>query len=287
MAESRVEHLQHHGLPAVRWRAADGAAAIATLQGGHLASWTLAGGREMLFVSERSPFEPGRAIRGGVPVCFPQFADRGPLAQHGFARTLPWRFDGAQESAGACEATFVLEDAAATRAPWPHAFRLVLAMRIGGPSLRMTLEVANTGAEPFEFTAALHTYLRVQDVANARLEGLRGVRFLTRGAPARETEARDAIPGDEPIDRIYFSPPAALALREGTARWQLRQAGFGDTVVWNPGAAKAAAMADLGEGWRHMLCVEAAAIEPAVALRAGERWRGTQEIEAGGATLFG
>src|SRR5690349_3045588 len=95
-----AEACDFHGLPAVRWQGRDGATAIATLQGAHLVSWVPAQGGERLFVSERSPFEPGRAIRGGVPVCFPQFADRGPLPQHGFARVLPWKFAGAEETHG-------------------------------------------------------------------------------------------------------------------------------------------------------------------------------------------
>ena len=276
-----VEPCEFHGLPAVCWRARDGAAAVATLQGAHLVSWTPAGAGERLFVSDRSAFAEGRAIRGGVPVCFPQFADRGPLAQHGFARTLPWRLAGSHGGSGEAEASFVLEDTPATRALWPHAFRLELAVTVGGPRLRLALRATNTGIGPFRFTTALHTYLRVHDVATARVEGLRGVRFLTRGAPAMEVESREATPAGEPVDRIYFAPPAALVLRDGADVLRLRQEGFTDTVVWNPGADKAAAMADLGEGYRRMVCVEAAAIEPAVALAPGERWSGAQSIETG------
>lgn len=267
-----------HGLPAMRWRSRDGASAVATLQGAHLVSWTPAGQGERIFVSERSAYAPGRAIRGGVPVCFPQFADRGPLAQHGFARTLPWRFAGSREAADRCEAIFVLEDSADTRALWPHAFRLELSMAIGGPRLRLGLRVANTGDAAFTFTAALHSYFRVHDLATARVEGLRGVRFLTRGAPEREIDAREAVPAIEPVDRIYFAPPRSLVLRDGSRSLALRQEGFTDTVVWNPGREKAEAMADLGESYRDMLCVEAAAVEPAVTLAPRESWRGIQSI---------
>lgn len=275
-----AEPCEVQGLAAMRWRAPDGATAVATLQGAHLVSWTTADGRERLFVSERSAWSAGRAIRGGVPVCFPQFADRGPLAQHGFARTLPWRFAGSREATGACEATFVLDDTPATRALWPHGFRLELAATVGGPRLRIALRAANTGAAPLQFTTALHTYIRLRHFEAAAVEGLRGVAFLTRGGQAREVEARAAIPAREPIDRTYFSPPPALVLRDGDGAIAIRQERFTDTVVWNPGEAKAAAMPDLGDGFRAMLCVEAAAIEPAVALAPGETWSGVQELEA-------
>lgn len=277
----KVEDCEVHGLPAVRWRSNDGATAVAILQGAHLVSWIPAKGRERIFVSERTAYEAGRAIRGGVPVCFPQFADRGPLAQHGFARTRPWRFTGSREASGLCEAVFVLEDTPETRALWPHAFRVELAIAVGGTRLRMSLTVTNTGGEAFDFTAALHTYFRVADADAAEVDGLRGVRFLTRGAVASETEARETVPAREPVDRIYFAPPATLLLHDGEDVLRLRQEGFTDTVVWNPGREKAAAMADLGEGYRRMLCVEAAAIEPAIALAPGATWRGAQEMDAG------
>ena len=274
-----AEATEVHGLPAMRWRSPDGASAVATLQGAHLVSWTPRGGGERLFVSERTAYAAGRAIRGGVPVCFPQFADRGPLAQHGFARTLPWHFAGSVEKPGGCEATFVLEDSAATRALWPHPFRLELSVTIGGPRLSLDLRVTNTGEAAFTFTAALHTYLRVQDLPTACVEGLRGVRFLTRGTAEREIDTRDAVPASEPVDRIYFAPPPSVVLRDGDRSLALRQEGFTDTVVWNPGGEKAAAMADLGEGYRNMLCVEAAAVEPSVVLVPGASWRGNQSIE--------
>jgi len=120
-------------MPALRWQAADGAAAVATLQGAHLVSWIPAGGDERLYLSERSPFEAGRAIRGGVPVVFPQFGERGPLAHHGFARTSAWRL--AREEGD--RLMFALESCGETLRLWPHAFALELAITIGGPRLVM------------------------------------------------------------------------------------------------------------------------------------------------------
>jgi glucose-6-phosphate 1-epimerase len=272
-----TEHL-FHGMPAIRWRSRDGAAAIATLQGGHVVSWVPAGGREALFVSERSAFAQGRAIRGGVPVCFPQFADRGPLAQHGFARNLPWRHAGTAETEEGAAARFVLEDSADTSA-WPRCFRLELVATIGGSRLQLTLRVTNLDAQAFTFTAALHTYLAVSESATAALRGLRGVRYVNRGEPTARMDSRAALMASEPIDRVYFSPPGVTMLEDSTRTLRIEQRGFTDTVVWNPGRERTAAMPDMApEGYRHMLCVEAAAIEPAVALAPAAEWSGTQSI---------
>ena len=274
---SAAERIDFHGLPAIRWRSREGATAIATLQGAHLVSWTPAGGEECLYVSERSPFEDGRAIRGGIPVCFPQFADRGTLAQHGFARNHAWTFAGASETEQGTRAVFALESSPRTLALWPHAFRLELAATVGGANLWVELHVANTGTEAFTFTGALHTYFRVAEASSARLHGLRGVRYVNRGSPAVEAESREAFTAAEPIDRVYFAAPPELRLDDGGRRITIAQRGFTDTVVWNPGRERTAQMPDMPPGgYHHMLCVEAAAIEPVVTVAPGAAWAGAQ-----------
>jgi glucose-6-phosphate 1-epimerase len=273
-----AERIDFHGLPAVRWRSRDGAAAIATLQGAHLVSWVPAGGDECLFLSERSPFEAGRAIRGGVPVCFPQFADRGPLPQHGFARTQAWRFTGAREEEGRAHAAFTLEETAETLALWPFPFQLELAVALGGARLDLRLRVVNTGENAFPFTAALHTYLRA-DAACVALLGLRGLRYLTRGESETHVEPRERVTAHEPIDRVYFAAPPATRVEDGRRALHVEQRGFTDTVVWNPGAERCAGMPDMApDGWRRMLCVEAAAIEPPVLLGPRQEFHGEQKV---------
>lgn len=273
------ETLEFHGMPAIGWRSRDGASAIATLQGAHLVSWIPAGGEECLYVSERSPFEAGRPIRGGIPVVFPQFADRGPLAQHGFARTRAWTFAGASESEAGTRVAFALESSPETLVLWPHAFRLELGATIGGPRLDVELRVANTGDAAFAFTAALHTYLRVSEAAEVRLRGLRGKSYVTRGESATSVEARELVTAAEPIDRVYFATPSATRLEDEGRALLIEQRGFTDTVVWNPGRERAAQMADMPpDGYRRMLCVEAAAIEPAVVLQPGAAWSGGQRV---------
>ena len=205
---SCAEAVHFHGMPAIAWRSRDGARAVATLQGAHLVSWTLPGGEEGLFVSERSAFATGRAIRGGIPVIFPQFADRGPLVQHGFARTQAWRFAAARGGGAGERELRARAPSARTLALWPHAFRLDLVAAIGASSLEVRLRVVNTGRDALSFAAALHSYLRVADAASARLSGLRGVRYLTRGE--RETAVEGASPSRpraEPIDRTFSRLP--------------------------------------------------------------------------------
>ena len=264
--------------------AVDGACAEVYLHGAHLTSWRPAGdGAERLFVSARSRFAPDAAIRGGVPLCFPQFAAQGTLPMHGFARTASWDLVHARRDAtGAAVAVLRLTDSAATRALWPHAFVAELSVTVAGSTLTLCLAVQNTGRTALDFTGALHTYLRVADVTQAAVHGLSGAgyRDKVKGTDG-ETETATELRVVGPLDRIYYAAPADLELREPGRALAITTTGFADTVVWNPGATSGAAMADLEpDGYARMVCVEAAAARAPVTVKPGAQWRGTQTLAA-------
>jgi glucose-6-phosphate 1-epimerase len=257
--------------PKVRLSAPDGACADVFLHGGHVASWQTPDGQERLFFSQRAQFGPGAALRGGVPVIFPQFAGHGPLLKHGFARTVTWQH--LRDETG----HFWLEDSINTRAIWDHAFRLDLRVTVGGPRLRLALDVTNTGPQPFEFTAALHTYLRVDDIATVSVEGLEGLAYREHGVDGVQTETPLRITGE--VDRIYWQVPGPVTVTKAAQHVQVSAEGFPDVVVWNPGPDKGATLPDLEpDDYRHMLCIEAAAIGHPVVLAPGAVWRGAQVI---------
>ena len=151
--------------------APDGARLAARRHGGQVVSWTPAGGRERLWLSPLARCGPGEAIRGGIPVIFPQFAGRGPLPKHGLARDREWR-PASPPGAGAWRA--VLGDDDATREIWPHAFELMLTATAAGNRLDTELAVRNSGDAPFTFTAALHGYLALGD-PGATVHGVGGL----------------------------------------------------------------------------------------------------------------
>lgn len=268
------------GLPAVRLSAPDGATATVLMHGAHVVSWRPAGGEEQLFLSEQSAYGAGQAVRGGVPVIFPQFAARGPLPRHGFARTRAWQLVEADTGTEDALAVLRLQDDDSTRALWQHGFEVELTARVGGSRLDLELAVTNTGSLPFGFSAALHTYLSVRDLPSLRLEGLQGLTYTDSaegGTQHTEAHAELAIAGE--IDRIYHRATQPLTLREPGRRVHLSSEGFADVVVWNPGPTKGAALADMPpEAWRQMLCVEAGAIESPVRLGPAEGWVGRQSL---------
>lgn len=271
--------------------APDGASARVYHDGAHVASWMPAGGTEQLFVSANARYGAGQAMRGGVPICWPQFGPFGALPQHGFARVSRWTLRDTAVGDAHADATFVLEDSAATRAVWPHRFHVAYTVRVGGAMLTMALAVHNTGEAPFTFTGALHPYFRVPDALRMQVVGLAGTRrrdALADGREDDETAASVEIHG--PIDRIYYGAaqpllvePCPDAHAAATTRLRIEMEGFHDAVVWNPGAAGTAARPDFVPGdEHHMLCVEAAVVRHPVTLAPGASWTGVQRVQAVG-----
>lgn len=263
-------------------RSRDGACVAISRHGAQLCSWRTPDGRERLYLSPLAQVGEGQAIRGGIPVIFPQFAGEGPLPKHGFARLLSWERQASSElSDGRAQARYVLRDNPRTRAIWPQRFDLTLSVCFGARSLSVELIVDNIGGQAFTFTAALHSYLRVQSLSMVRLQGLQHLRYRDAADGLRmsqQSEPELAIVGE--VDRLYLQTPASLLLRDADQTQRLSQEGFADTVVWNPGAQKAAALGDLPAGdWQQMLCVEAAQVGEPVSLAAGARWRASQTLE--------
>jgi glucose-6-phosphate 1-epimerase len=269
------------GQPAVRLQSPDGAQATVLLQGGHLVSWIPAGGEEQLYLSPKAVAGPGQAVRGGVPVIFPQFEQRGPdtsLPRHGFARTSKWFVESSVQSKDHAQVTLALDDSAETRAMWPHRFTLELTVAISGARLDIELYVHNAGDTSWPFAAALHTYLNVSDLTLVRLQGLEGKHYVDNatGGEAIEDHPEKRFHGE--IDRIYTQVPDLL-LRDGPRRISIESHDLPDAVIWNPGPEKCAALKDMpAEGWQHMLCVESATIMAPVTLGPDESWSGRQTL---------
>ncbi len=267
-------------LPAVTIRAADGAQATVTLYGGHLVSWRTSDGQERLFCSRDSALDGSRAIRGGVPVIFPQFGARGTGMRHGFARVATWQLESTGVADGAAHAVFTLQhtdlpDAIATT--WPWAFTLRLRVAVKAQSLELSLSVHNTGEQAFPFSAALHSYFAIDQLSEARIGGLQRVRYSDE-TPQDALQAEELLQFEDKLDRIYYQLPGPLTLQSGSHTLRLEQQGFTDAVVWNPGAQDAAAMPDLADDeYQRFICIEPALIQPDT-LAAGAQWTGRQHI---------
>lgn len=268
--------------PRINLTSQDGAHVEFYLHGGHITSWKPAKGNDQLFLSKNSEFNLDTAIRGGVPVCFPQFASEGPILKHGFARLSMWELISTKETGDSAQAILQLKDSATSLEIWPHAFLMTLTITIGGPRLIMEINIKNTGSTSFEFTGALHTYLYVDDIADTSISNLQGCHYRDSALNIDnviQNESELCFVGE--VDRIYKQAPTQVIVNEPKKKICVQSTGFTDVVIWNPGPEKCAALADMEtEGYRNMVCVEAAAVEEPVTVPPGESWTGTQELIA-------
>lgn len=282
---SAVTEGRFQGLPCRILQLPSGDCVTVLLHGAQVVSW-VAGGRERLYLSPASRWDGQSAVRGGIPVCFPQFNQRGPAAglpRHGFARQLPWVAGavarvGHPESVGLC-LTLHLATNAATQAYWPEHFVAELQVLLQAGQLRTTLTVHNTGTTPWAFTGALHSYLAVDDVGAATLHGLGGQPEWDAVTDGHGTAAEAQVFAGE-FDRVYAAAAHPLALHGGAQILHIEQSqGWAQTVVWNPGAALCAQLPDMpADGWQHMLCVEAAQVQPPIGLAPGQAWEAWQAL---------
>ncbi|MYM38771.1 D-hexose-6-phosphate mutarotase [Duganella qianjiadongensis] len=278
-----VTMTEYGALPAAQICAADGAEITLSLFGAHLLSWKTADGQQRLFVSSQTPLDGSKAIRGGVPVIFPQFNMRGPGLRHGFARVSHWRVGASGEENGQAfiELELNQQDLPAEHAAaWPHDFALTLRYTLQGDALAVRFTVHNCGTREFPFGVALHTYFDVGQLAATSVAGLQGQRYTDHHLQTA-TQDQPALHFTEKQDRLYQSTPA-LTLNTASATLQLEQQGFDNWVVWNPGQADAAALTDLAdEEYLRFICIEPARIDQQP-LAAGASWTGSHRIRCCG-----
>jgi glucose-6-phosphate 1-epimerase len=264
------------GLPKVRITTLAASAEI-YLHGAQVTSWRPGGAEEAMFLSEHSHWQPGRAIRGGIPICFPWFrakADDPGAPAHGFVRTRGWQLDSVTaEADGSVIVVCSTQSDDSTRRWWPHEFNLMHRIVIGR-TLRLELTATNTGSAPLRFEEALHTYFRVGNAQTVRVRGLDQVAYLDNTDDNREKVQHGDVVFAAPIDNAYIDTSSAVELIDPAERRIIRteKQNSATTVVWNPWCRGAASLPDLGDNeWQQMACVEASNIlSAAVSLAPGQ-----------------
>ena len=272
---------QHEGLTRVHVQVA-GSSATIYLHGAHLTHWQPAGQEPVIFLSEKSDFAAGKAIRGGVPICFPWFGARsdgktGP--SHGYARIQEWEMifaalvpgiDGDQ-----IYMTFALYPNDLSRSLGFDNLRAAYEVVIG-KTLTLRLTVFNAGTEPQTIEEALHAYFAVKDVRTTQLFGLELALYLDKTDGFRKKVAPPSwlvLTGE--TDRVFPANTATVRIDDlGNRRViTVEKTGSKTTVVWNPWSELAAKLADMpDDGWPGFVCVETAnTATDAITLKPGEK----------------
>ncbi len=236
------------------------AAAEISLHGAHVMSYTPHGEKPVLWMSGSSNFQPDKPIRGGIPVCWPWFGGHPSdkdKPSHGFARITDWHV---ADTDTVKDGTLVIlqlteRNITANFREFPFDIRMEVLV---GSELHVSLVIVNTGKEKMSFSAALHSYFNISDIASVSVEGLANCKYLDTLDHIFKVQ-KGIITFDAETDRVYLNTQAACIIDDPgfNRRIRIAKSGSNSTVVWNPWIEKSKRMPDFGDEEYHtMLCIE-------------------------------
>ena len=252
------------GLPVAEITTPDAMARVA-VQGGQVLEWQPNGQKPVIWVSRAAVYQTGKGVRGGVPVCWPWFGQLEGKGAHGFVRVRMWEVREAKtDLADTVVLRLGIKDDESTRAQWDHAFDLELIVTVGA-ALKMELVTRNTGDKPFTITDGLHTYFRVGDIKQTRVQGLDGAEYLDKVRDFSKERQSGAVTFSGETDRVYINTTADCLIEDPVFGRTIRvaKAGSTSTVIWNPWTEKEKAFSDMAAGeYANMVCVETVNASP-------------------------
>jgi len=236
------------------------------LQGAHLCRFALKSNHEInevLWLSTVANYQVGKAIRGGIPICWPWFGNHPSdpnLPAHGFARTSNWQLrDCIANDDGSTELILSLTSTVETLRLWPHEFTLELRVTLG-EQLKLALTTHNTGSKPLTLSSALHTYFGVKDIAQTVVNGLDGARYFDKNSNDFANQCGPLVI-TKATDHVYQNTIASCELIDQAADriLTISKEHSETTVIWNPWQDAAHNMQDFDDqGYKQMICIEAA-----------------------------
>lgn len=208
------------------------ASAEIALQGAQVLSWSPNGNNDVLWCAPLPPAHSGKAIRGGIPICWPWF---GPHAtdpsqpQHGMVRTANWTLAATHATANGAQIVF-------THDAFGCALRVELKI---GRQLTLSLSATNQSVAPVTITEALHTYFSVSDARTIKVYGLDGLTYRDNADGAREKQHLGEITPSQETIAVFPNTPDVVELRDQGFHRGIRitRGGGRSTIVWHPGAS--------------------------------------------------
>lgn len=258
------------------WRIRHGQAELVVAQqGAHVISYQVDGDQPLIWSNPAAVFKRGKAIRGGMPICWPWFGNfqrnpqsvqdmrqsSEPANAHGEVRAIDWELMGEAKDGDALIVEFIQPSAEGHLPGWPHTVGLKLQIRMDA-ALSVSLISFNAGPEDVTLSQALHSYFAVGDVHQVRIEGFDKVSYLNTLESWETINAQDGdITFTGETDRIYQDTPDLVSIidPEWKRRIQIQTVGSKSSVVWNPWIEKTKTFSDMQpDGWKGMVCVETA-----------------------------
>lgn len=232
--------------------------------------------KDLLYVSEKAFFEKGKAIKGGIPICWPWFGqdqEKVGTQMHGFARNMLWKLEDTRVLAdGETVIILSLTDTEETKKLWPHEFKLTLKIQVG-KTLKLVLQTENTGSSSFVITQAMHAYFAIDDIHQISILGLDQVSYFDKVSGKTESVLqKNDLFIDQEVDRIYTDVPCELVLvdRESNRKVIIHSKGSETAIVWNPWIEISKNSGDLtDDAYQQFVCIETAnAVEDKVIVEA-------------------
>lgn len=235
-----------------------------SLYGSQVLSYVPQGQKDVLWLSPKSVFEPGKAIRGGIPVCFPWFGPHETDKQkpmHGFARLLTWNvIETFALKNGNTKLILGLANNPDTMVLWPFAFSAKMIFEVG-EKLDVTLCCTNTDSKPFIVGDALHSYFNISHINDIGILGLKDCFYYAGFAKeANNQQHEDTLKIIKEENRRYINHFGDCVISDPKWNRKIRVAKKGSkvTVVWNPYSETVKTMTDIPEsGYQDFICVEA------------------------------
>ena len=233
--------------------------ALIALQGAQVLSFCPVGEDDLLWLSPLESFEPGKAIRGGIPLCLPWFGvnRREPeLPKHGFARNQSWALDNIAESAdGDLEISFLFQPSEADLRIFPCLFSAQLTILLAN-DLTLSLSVRNNSDDTMPLSFAMHSYFAVSGLSALGLNGVEGSEYLDNCQQLARFIQDEALHFTGEIDRVYEGLSGRQCITDTQRNIVINGRGCDTVVVWTPGEALAKDMADVGPHFSEYVCVE-------------------------------
>ncbi|KAJ8902522.1 hypothetical protein NDN08_006925 [Rhodosorus marinus] len=250
--------------------------------GATVQSWTQ-NKREVFFTSKEAVFNGKKAIRAGIPICFPQFGPYGDLPAHGFARITEWEvtaLEVLEDGSVYTELKISNETESDLIKSWSgdKKWEAVYAVTLNAGGLETALRVTNNGSEPIEFTAALHNYINCSNIEKVRMYGLDNSKYMDRlDGDKKKDEPDDMGAGvaiTEETDRIYTNIENEVVVFDSAKLHVItikKTPTLSDTTLWNPFGSDGC-----DAGWKSFVCVEPAVVSKPAVVAPGETWTGAQ-----------
>jgi len=219
---------------------------------------------DLLFLSDQIVYQHGKALRGGIPICWPWFGDDTSgfdRPAHGFVRNQQWTVLASEQCVdGRTAITLGLRYSDESLAVWPYKFDLQLHV-IVGESLEISLTTHNLDNKDITITQALHTYFTISDVDHTAIQGLDEYAYLDKLDNFNSKVQSGDIVVDKEVDRVYqYSPEQVLLIDKGLNRTiKISSSGSAATIVWNPWSTSVTKISDLAPlSYKQFVCVETA-----------------------------